>query len=118
MQSYVILAFVFALFFAVESAPLVARGSESGQGTYYTVGLGSCGQTNTDSQMVGALSESIMESSYCGKSITVKGPSGSVTVKIVDTCPGCSKGDIDLSPAAFKKIASLSAGRVPISWSL
>lgn len=45
------------------------------------------------------------------------GPKGSVRVKIVDTCPPCVKGDVDLSPAAFGKIADFAAGRVKISWS-
>ncbi|KAI7884466.1 RlpA-like double-psi beta-barrel-protein domain-containing protein-containing protein [Mucor mucedo] len=118
MQACIIIFTLLALLFRVQSAPLVARGSESGQGTYYEVGLGSCGKTNTNSQMVAALSGSIMKSSYCGKSITVKGPNGSVSLKVVDTCPGCKKGDVDMSAAAFKKIASLSDGRVPITWSL
>lgn len=118
MQISIFFILLATLFITVQSAPLVARGSNSGQGTFYDVGLGSCGQTNTNSQMVAALSSKIMGSNYCGKSITVKGPSGSVTVKVVDTCPGCAAGDIDMSAAAFKKIASLSAGRVPISWSI
>lgn len=119
MQACIFLLFtLFVLLFSVESAPLMARGSESGQGTYYEVGLGSCGKTNTNSQMVAALSGAIMKSSYCGKSITVKGPNGSVSVQIVDTCPGCKEGDVDMSTAAFQKIAKLNDGRVPITWSL
>jgi expansin (peptidoglycan-binding protein) len=52
----------------------------------------------------------------CGKYINATGPKGSVRVKIVDTCPPCVKGDLDLSPAAFNEIADFAAGRVPISW--
>lgn len=55
----------------------------------------------------------------CGKTITVHGKSGaSVDVKIVDTCPGCADGDVDMSETAFKKLAPLNDGRIPISWSL
>lgn len=109
-----------AFFMAVQSAPILeARGSFSGKATFYAVGLGSCGNENSDNQMVAALSASIMKGEkFCGKSITLKGGSGSVTVKVVDTCPGCGEGDIDLSPAAFKKLGSLSKGVIPISWSL
>ncbi|KAG1084906.1 hypothetical protein G6F42_021601 [Rhizopus arrhizus] len=53
----------------------------------------------------------------CGRRITATGPKGSVTVKVVDTCPGCANGDLDLSPAAFAKIADMDAGRVPVTWS-
>lgn len=37
-------------------------------------------------------------------------------VKVVDKCGGCKQGDIDVSPAAFTRIAPLSVGRLQISW--
>jgi expansin (peptidoglycan-binding protein) len=55
-------------------------------------------------------------SAACGACVRVEGPMGSVDVRIVDRCPECPQGDIDLSPEAFAFIADLSAGRVPISW--
>lgn len=55
-------------------------------------------------------------SAACGACVRVTGPSGEVTVKIVDRCPECAPGDVDLSQQAFEQIAELSAGRVPISW--
>jgi expansin (peptidoglycan-binding protein) len=39
-----------------------------------------------------------------------------VTVRIVDLCPECASGDLDLSPDAFEQIAEIERGRVPISW--
>jgi expansin (peptidoglycan-binding protein) len=54
----------------------------------------------------------------CGAYAVVTGPKGSVTVRIVDLCPGCDPGDIDLSQAAFSRIADLSDGRVAVSWQL
>ncbi len=39
-------------------------------------------------------------------------------VRIVDQCPGCAEGDVDLSQEAFAEIAELSAGRVDITWQL
>ena len=56
----------------------------------------------------------------CGRNMVVKAPNGKkVTVKVVDTCPGCAPGSVDLSPAAFKKLASLDVGRIHgISWTL
>jgi expansin (peptidoglycan-binding protein) len=55
-------------------------------------------------------------SAACGACVRIEGPSGSVDVRIVDRCPECPQGDIDLSPEAFAHIADLSAGRVAISW--
>ncbi|KAL1920041.1 uncharacterized protein VTP21DRAFT_1187 [Calcarisporiella thermophila] len=97
-------------------------GQFSGDGTFYNVGLGACGKTNNDKELVAALNAPQFgggnnNSPVCGKRATVKGPKGSVTVTIVDKCPGCKSGDLDLSPAAFNKIADAAQGRVPISWS-
>ncbi|ORY99934.1 RlpA-like double-psi beta-barrel-protein domain-containing protein-containing protein [Syncephalastrum racemosum] len=107
----------------VRAAPIEKRGF-SGDGTFYTVGLGSCGTDDSDHDMVAALNAPQMGSSgnpnnnpNCGKKAKVKGPKGTVTVKIVDTCPPCKKGGLDLSPAAFGKIADYAQGRVPITWS-
>jgi expansin (peptidoglycan-binding protein) len=54
--------------------------------------------------------------SWCGACLAVTGPSGDVIVRVVDKCPGCAHGDLDLSAEAFAKISPLSAGRVPITW--
>ena len=101
-----------------------SSGDYSGDATYYGTGLGSCGWTSKDSEYIVALNHGQMangansnKNPNCGRSITATGPKGSVTVKVVDTCPGCANGDLDLSPAAFAKIADMAAGRVPVSWS-
>jgi hypothetical protein len=46
----------------------------------------------------------------------VSGPDGSVTVEVVDQCPECQAGHIDLSEQAFARIAPLSAGLVPVTY--
>ena len=93
------------------------RGSFSGEGTFFTVGLGSCGETSKDSDLVVALSSSKMSSGkYCGKKIKAKGTKGEVTATVVDTCPSCAEDDIDFSIGAFKSIGSMATGRIKISW--
>jgi expansin (peptidoglycan-binding protein) len=108
----------------LKSSSSSSSGSYSGDGTFYAPGLGSCGWDNSASEMIVALNHGQManganpnKNPMCGKSISVTGPKGSVTVKVVDTCPGCSTGDLDLSPAAFNKIADPAKGRVKINWS-
>lgn len=39
-----------------------------------------------------------------------------VTVQVVDSCPGCKRDDLDLSPAAFKKLNNLDAGQMQVTW--
>ncbi|QRW27693.1 ribosomal L27 protein [Rhizoctonia solani] len=55
----------------------------------------------------------------CGKTITVKNTKNgkSTTAKVVDLCPSCGSSNIDLSPAAFKKLGSLDTGVLSVSWS-
>ncbi|KAI8061188.1 RlpA-like double-psi beta-barrel-protein domain-containing protein-containing protein [Gongronella butleri] len=108
------------LLVAVHGAPmnLARRGGaeSSGKATYYNTGLGSCGKTNTDTQLVVALSASDMKKSYCGKKIKVMYHGKSVLATVVDTCPGCASGSIDLSPAAFKALGNLAAGVLAVKW--
>ncbi|RAK72391.1 RlpA-like double-psi beta-barrel domain-containing protein [Aspergillus fijiensis CBS 313.89] len=89
----------------------------SGDITYYEVGLGSCGETNTDSEHVLALSHTIMQKSYCGKTVTINYGGKTATGTIVDTCMGCTEGSIDLSSSLFLELAELGAGRVSgVDW--
>lgn len=67
--------------------------------------------------MVAAINEAQFDNgSVCGMCVEVTGPRGAIAVRIVDVCPECPSGDLDLSVKAFGMIAELSAGRVPISW--
>ena len=96
-----------------------APADESGEGTYYdATGAGNCSFDPTPSDlMVAAMNApDYASAAWCGACVAVNGPRGSVTVRIVDQCPGCAKGALDLSPQAFAKLADLSAGRIPITW--
>ncbi|KAJ8659124.1 hypothetical protein O0I10_005163 [Lichtheimia ornata] len=92
---------------------------ESGALTFYTPGLGSCGKTSSESDMVAAMSSSVMSSGdKCGKKVSITYKGKDVTVTALDTCPSCGSGDIDLSPSAFSKLADLDQGRLQgASWS-
>ena len=67
--------------------------------------------------MVGAMNQTdYANAAICGAYVEVTGPGGTITIRIVDRCPECPAGNIDLSPLAFSQIAELVEGRVPITW--
>jgi len=92
---------------------------ESGDGTYYDAdGTGNCSfDASPDDLMVAAMNDpDYQNAAWCGACLEVRGPDGTVTVRVVDRCPGCQHGDLDLSPQAFVKLAPLAKGRIPITW--
>lgn len=99
----------------------------SGQGTYYATGLGSCGITNKDTDLIAAVSHLLYDSwpgatanpndnPICGRYATAHYQGKSVTVKITDRCTGCAMYDLDFSPSAFSDLADQSLGRIDITW--
>jgi expansin (peptidoglycan-binding protein) len=94
--------------------------AETGDGTYYTTadGSGNCGfpATPNDLNVAAMNAADYNNATWCGACLDVTGPNGHVVVRVVDQCPGCAHGDLDLSPQAFQQLAPLSAGRVAISW--
>lgn len=95
-------------------APLSATGSA----TFYDAdGAGSCSFEPSPDHMVAAFAgPDWSHARWCGACLAVAGPAGEVVVRVVDQCPGCKHGDLDLSREAFARIAPLSAGRTKITW--
>jgi expansin len=95
---------------------------QQGVATYYDFadGSGAClfDATPNDLDVAALNAEQYNNAAYCGACARVEGPNGTVTVRIVDLCPDCESGHLDLSPSAFEKIAPLEAGRVDTSWAL
>lgn len=85
---------------------------------------GACGVIHSDSDLIAAIDErrygnSGLKSALCGKQVEITNPKNgkSVVVTIVDDCPTCNNADsIDLSVAAFNKIATEAEGMVNIHW--
>ena len=108
------------------------RQHDGGRGTVYTQqgGTGSCGQKHTDGELFAALSYKLMgdksPSPLCGRKIRVtnvgsdsgsKGKGNTLTVPVVDTCPGCDTNDVDFSVGAWKKLTNNSPfGTIKINW--
>ena len=98
-----------------------ANGQASGEATHYELAAGGMGNCSYPSPPAGQLYVALAPSEYgaaaaCGSYLQVSGPDGSVTVEVVDQCPECQAGHIDLSEQAFARIAPLSAGLVPVSY--
>lgn len=94
-----------------------------GVATFYDAdgGGGACLYDRGDDVLTGAMNTTDYESSKaCGAYVLVHAAGGAtVTVRITNECPGdCAPGQIDLSAQAFAKLASPSAGRIPITWNL
>lgn len=95
---------------------LVSRAD--GSITYFNPGLGACGITNSDNDLITAVSAALYDSQKpCGRNIRVTYQGRSVVVQVVDRCVGCAYNDLDLSPAAFQTvIGDLGIGRVNAQW--
>jgi len=87
---------------------------------YYASGAGACSfDPSPEDMRVAAMNGAQYDNAaLCGAYVRVSGPKGTVTVRIVDLCPGCDSGDLDLSAEAFSQIAELRQGRVPIAWQI
>ena len=96
-----------------------AEPRHSGDATYYAAnGSGNCSFDPSPNDLrVAAMNHvDYDESNACGACVRVFGPLGEVTVRIVDRCPECPQGDIDLSREAFAEVAEVSRGRVQVEW--
>lgn len=85
---------------------------------YYADGSGACGfDPSPNDLMVAAMNaEEYNHAAYCGAYVQVTGRKGTITVRIVDLCPECLAGHLDLSLQAFALIDDVPLGRVPITW--
>lgn len=92
---------------------------QDGVATFYAAdGSGNCSFDASPADLdVAAMNAPQWDNSaVCGGCVRVTGPNGAVTVRIVDQCPECASGALDLSAQAFAKIADPAAGRVDVRW--
>lgn len=108
-------------------------GSFSGEMTIYDAkgNLGACGKPIQDSDPVVALGKPTWgESTYdvmtgessnpwCGKKINIHYEGKTTSATIMDLCPECKAGDIDLTPSLWKTVTGDDpklGGRYQVSW--
>jgi len=118
------------LLLGISGAPAVAAGptataltAQAGQATFYEARGG--GSTNgncsfaklpANNYYVALGPKEYAAGARCGSYIMVTGPKGSVRVVVMDKCPECGPNHLDLSKAAFARIADVRDGLVPITW--
>jgi expansin (peptidoglycan-binding protein) len=106
--------------------PTSNGGPYEGDLTYYNPALGSCGYTNSDSDMVCAVSHILFDAAstgsnpndnpLCGLKLRLRRNGKSVDVRVVDRCVGCAVTDLDVTEAVFEEVAELAQGRVSVEW--
>ena len=91
-----------------------------GEGTHYEAdGTGRCSfdAVPAPDRMVAAINGAEYEhAKLCGACLLVTGPASQIVVRVVDICPGCAAGDLDLAQEAFALLAPLDVGRLKIAW--
>ncbi|MDG4825782.1 expansin EXLX1 family cellulose-binding protein [Asanoa sp. WMMD1127] len=114
----VLAAAVTAVFALRGAGSACAAAATSGKATFYTDSGGNCSfPSPPDDRLFVALSpDEYADGAKCGGYLDVKGPDGSVRVKVVDQCPPCESGHIDLSREAFAKIGDPVDGIIPVTY--
>jgi len=88
--------------------------------TYYAVGMGACGQVNQPSDFIVALNTPQFGGGYpgpnCFKKITMEYGGKTTIATIMDECPGCPYGGLDLSIGLFTFFAAESVGVLYGTW--
>ncbi|EIW74044.1 plant expansin [Coniophora puteana RWD-64-598 SS2] len=99
-------------------------GTQTGDGTFYTPGLGACGITNTEQDMIVAVSETLFDTfpgytgtnpnnnPVCNQKISATYGSITINVTVTDRCTACALTDLDFTPAGFQQFAPETAGRI------
>jgi expansin len=91
----------------------------SGIATHYVLqGLPNCSYPSPPANglFVAMPPDEYANAAGCGGYLEVYGPDGSVRVEVIDQCPGCGSGHIDLSETAFSAIAPLNSGLVNVTY--
>lgn len=90
--------------------------------TWYDIrtGVTACGKRYSPSDFVVALNGAQFGNGYpgpnCFKKIQIKYKGKTANAQIVDKCPGCPYGGLDLTEGLFKHFAPLSQGVLSATW--
>lgn len=97
-----------------------AAALRQGKATYFDLegSLGNCSfpAPPADGLFVAMSPAEYATAAPCGTYLDVTGPRGRVRVKVIDSCPPCTPGHIDLSRTAFRAIGEPEQGIIPVSY--
>ncbi|KAF1960588.1 hypothetical protein CC80DRAFT_260533 [Byssothecium circinans] len=118
----------FSFFGSILAVPSDKRDDHSYAGdlTFYSPGLGACGQHSGPGEAVVAISHYTFDpntpdgnpnhNKLCGKMMRITKDGRSVDVQVVDRCEGCQERDVDVPIPIFQQLADPTLGRVPVTW--
>ncbi|KAG2756959.1 hypothetical protein P692DRAFT_20825452 [Suillus brevipes Sb2] len=96
------------------------RSFDNSRFTFYDVGLGACGQSNSPDDFIVALNVAQYGGGYpgphCFKSITILYGGKTAQATVMDKCMGCPYGGLDFSTGLFDYFAAESDGVLYGSW--
>jgi expansin (peptidoglycan-binding protein) len=102
------------------AAPPAGNVVHEGKATFYTPAgaAGNCSYVGfpADDLYVALSPGEYADAAACGGYLDVTGPRGKVRVKVVDRCPECPTGHLDLSRKAFARIADPVRGVVRVTY--
>ncbi|NMO50803.1 hypothetical protein HH310_06305 [Actinoplanes sp. TBRC 11911] len=105
---------------AIKGMAPPSTSASKGKATFYDLGggTGNCSfpSAPADDLFVALGPVQYAAGAACGTYLDVTGPKGKVRVKVIDSCPPCEPGHIDLSRTAFKKIGAEVDGVIPITY--
>ncbi|SCE66520.1 expansin EXLX1 family cellulose-binding protein [Micromonospora chokoriensis] len=105
---------------ASAAAPPTGTATHNGKATFYD-SKGAGGNCSNPAAPANRLYVALGPTEYsagaaCGGFLDVTGPKGTVRVLIMDQCPECAPGHLDLSREAFARIADPVQGLVPVTY--
>ena len=97
-----------------------ATGTVTGRATFYQLrpGAGNCSYPRppADGLYAALPPGEYAGAARCGGYLDVRGPRGTVRVQVIDQCPECEAGHLDLSRAAFARIADPGKGTAGVAY--
>ncbi|SCE77422.1 Peptidoglycan-binding domain-containing protein, expansin [Micromonospora coriariae] len=102
------------------AAPPTGTATHTGKATFYDSN-GAGGNCSNPAAPANRLYVALGPTEYaagaaCGGFLDVTGPKGTIRVLIMDQCPECEPGHLDLSREAFARIADPVQGLVPVTY--
>ncbi|WP_459798876.1 expansin EXLX1 family cellulose-binding protein [Herbidospora sp. RD11066] len=112
---FVVAALVAAAVFVRLTDPICASPGPRGRAYFYEAKApGNCSLPRHPMLFASVSTAEYGGSAACGGYLDVTGPTGTVRVLVVDRCPACGPGDLDLSAEAFVSIADKRDGSAAI----